>query len=264
MVNDVVRNPGASTNGYCGSPVAAQTDSCLQHLTQIIKVVLVLVFFSKSWRRSGKRRGHTWMNDTSTCCRPSPMRWDSSDQRSTMPYSKEHRYGSAVVDPGFLGGANYKGGGGNLLFRPFLPAATKLGQGNVFTGVCLSTGGVCLSACWDARPPRTRHTTPWEQTPPGADPPRSRPSPGPGTPPPLGIRRPHMVNERPVRILLECILVFIKSAWKWKRVDRGPSQRSEWESRQSVGNRCWIVKIGCHFVILIKIFGTSVKLRTHY
>ena len=47
----------------------------------------------------------------------------------------------------------------------FLPAATKLGQGNVFTSVCLSTGGrgVCLSACWDTPP--TRHP------------------PGPGTPP---------------------------------------------------------------------------------
>ena len=47
-----------------------------------------------------------------------------------------------------------------------LPAATKLGQGNVFTGVCDSVhgGGVCLSACWDTHPS-------WEQTPPGADPP---------------------------------------------------------------------------------------------
>ena len=49
----------------------------------------------------------------------------------------------------------------------------KLGQGNVFTGMCLSTGGVvCLSACWDIppppgpdTPPRSRHP-PWEQTPP--------------------------------------------------------------------------------------------------
>ena len=42
-----------------------------------------------------------------------------------------------------------------------LPAATKLGQGNIFTSVCLSTGGrgVCLSACWDIHAP--------EQTPPG-------------------------------------------------------------------------------------------------
>ena len=47
------------------------------------------------------------------------------------------------------------------------------GQGNVFTGVCLSIGGegVCLSACWDAPPPRSR--SPLDQ----ADP------PGPGRPP---------------------------------------------------------------------------------
>ena len=34
-----------------------------------------------------------------------------------MPYSKEHRYGSAVVDPGFLGGSQLlKGHGvGNLV-----------------------------------------------------------------------------------------------------------------------------------------------------
>ena len=84
--------------------------------------------------------------------------------------------------------------------------------------VILSTGGgVCLSACWDARP------HPWNQ----ADPPRQgrppgqgRSPPGPGRPPswtrqtplldqadPPGSRRQHTVNERPVRILLECILV---------------------------------------------------------
>ena len=68
-----------------------------------------------------------------------------------------------------------------------LPAATKLGQGNIFTSVCLSTGGG-LSACWDTTPlgadplreqtPPLEQTPPWEQTPPGADPPRSRHAPG--------------------------------------------------------------------------------------
>ena len=83
-----------------------------------------------------------------------------------------------------------------------LPAATKLGQGNVFTGVCdsVNRGGVCLSACWDTPPeggtsPGRKHPpqeggTPWEG----------------GTPPEGGTPR-HTVNERPVRILLECILV---------------------------------------------------------
>ena len=49
-------------------------------------------------------------------------------------------------------------------------------------------GGVCLSACWDARPPRTRQT-----------PPQTRQTPR--------SRLQHTVYERPVRILLECILV---------------------------------------------------------
>ena len=63
--------------------------------------------------------------------------------------------------------------------RRLLPAATKLGQGNVFTGVCHSVhmGGVCLSACWDTTPPPPRPDTP--PTPqsrhlPRADTPQSR------------------------------------------------------------------------------------------
>ena len=94
----------------------------------------------------------------------------------------------------------------------FLPAATKLGQGNIFTGVCLSTGGGAASVHDGIYPP-------WDQTPPGPDPPGGRhtpprppplgpdtPPPGPDTPPP-GSRLQHSVNERPVRILLESILV---------------------------------------------------------
>ena len=78
-------------------------------------------------------------------------------------------------------------------------------EGYVFTGVCLSTGGVCLSACWD--------TTPRNRPPPGS---RHPPADIPGrhlrqtppwhtpcqTPPE---RRPLL---RTVRILLEFILVF--------------------------------------------------------
>ena len=117
----------------------------------------------------------------------------------------------------------------HLYLRPILLlAATKLGQGNVFTGVCHSVHrgeGVCLSACWDARPPRpgtppqTRHTPQDQAHPP--PPPQNRHPPRPGTPPqtrhttppdqahspPPGSRRQHTVNERPLRILLECILV---------------------------------------------------------
>ena len=66
----------------------------------------------------------------------------------------------------------------------FLPAATKLGQGNIFTSVCQEFcphggGGVCLSACWDTPPqtrqtPGSRHHPPWDQADPkGADPPSS-------------------------------------------------------------------------------------------
>ena len=109
-----------------------------------------------------------------------------------------------------------------ILFKPFLsisvsgnvntellPAATKLGQGNIFTGVCLSTGvgrGVCLSACWDTHPPPPRSRPPLDQAPPQdqALPPLRRP---PRTDTPPGSRLQHTVYERPVRILLECILV---------------------------------------------------------
>ena len=89
-----------------------------------------------------------------------------------------------------------------------LPFATKLRQGNIFTGVCqsfCSQGGVCLSACWDTHPPgrytlragtppspRQVHPpagtssgqvhTPGRCTPPGAG---TLPSPRAGTPPPM-------------------------------------------------------------------------------
>ena len=78
----------------------------------------------------------------------------------------------------------------------YLPVATKLGQGNVFTTVCLSTGG-CLPQCMLEYPPPPRgpDTHPREQTPPWDQ------------APPPGSRLQHTVNERPVRILLECILV---------------------------------------------------------
>ena len=163
-----------------------------------------------------------------------------------------------------------------------LPAATNLGQGNVFTGVCDSVhrGGPAsvhdgIPPPQEQTPPGSRHPpgaeTPQEQTPPrsryphwrrhppGADPPEvdtpreqtplgadttlgADTPPGadtlppeqtnpPGSRPPLGADTPgsryprsrhppeqkppppppsrlrHIVNERPVSILLECILV---------------------------------------------------------
>ena len=80
------------------------------------------------------------------------------------------------------------------------------GQGNVVTGVCVCPQGgegVCLSACWDARPPWTRQTPPDQaDTPPGPGrhphTPRTRQTPpdqadtppGPGRHPPGPGRHP--------------------------------------------------------------------------
>ena len=70
------------------------------------------------------------------------------------------------------------------------------GRGYVFTGVCHSVNGGGVSASVHAGIP---HPSPWEQTPPQSRPPREQ------TPP--GSRLRHTLNEWPVRILLECILV---------------------------------------------------------
>ena len=144
---------------------------------------------------------------------------------------------------------------------PLLPAATKLGQGNVFTPVCDSVNrgggvpglvpggipgrhppdqvhppgirytpqdqvhppGTRYTPLGPGTPPRTRYTPPDQVHPPGpGTPPRTRYTPqdqvhplGPGTPPTPGtlprdqVHPPrNTANERPVRILLECILVF--------------------------------------------------------
>ena len=81
----------------------------------------------------------------------------------------------------------------------------------LLVSVILLTWG-CLPQCMlGYHPPGA--DTPQEQTPPGQDThPRSRYPPPPDQTPsradsPPGSRLRHMVNERPVRILLECILV---------------------------------------------------------
>ena len=111
------------------------------------------------------------------------------------------------------------------------------GQGNIFTPVChsfCSQGGGGLPQCMlgyhhppgPGRPPQTRQTPPDQADPPGPGrcPPRPgrHPPPRPGRPPldqadtpldqanPPGSRLQHMVYERPVRILLECILVLVR------------------------------------------------------
>ena len=69
----------------------------------------------------------------------------------------------------------------------------------LLVSVILSTwGGVCFSACWD--------TTPWEaRTPREARTPWQARTPHQALTPASRLR--HTINERPVRILLECILV---------------------------------------------------------
>ena len=85
-----------------------------------------------------------------------------------------------------------------------LPAATKLGQGNIFTSVCQEfcpqVGGRVSASVHAGIPPRSRpHHPPQADTPPGSrpphqeqTPPRSRP-PQEQTPPP-GSRLQHTVN----------------------------------------------------------------------
>ena len=98
----------------------------------------------------------------------------------------------------------------------------------IFLQACVCPRGGCLPQCMlgchpspprpgtplDQAPPREqtppqeqtpRPGTPWEKTPPGSRHPPGADSPGPGTP--LESRLQHTVNEQPVRILLECILV---------------------------------------------------------
>ena len=65
----------------------------------------------------------------------------------------------------------------------FLPAATKLGQGNIFTSVCLSTGERgkgCLPQCMLGYTPPG--ADPLEQIPPGADTPWEQTLPPEQTP----------------------------------------------------------------------------------
>ena len=96
----------------------------------------------------------------------------------------------------------------------FLPAANEVCESYVFTGVCLSTGAgrVCPSGMHiphgTHNPPPQACTSPRHTQP-------SRHAHTPGMHAPPGHARPRQIlrdalNERAVRILLECILVFIK------------------------------------------------------
>ena len=85
--------------------------------------------------------------------------------------------------------------GNKYIFIAFLPPATKLGQGLIFTGVCDSVHRGGLPQCMlGADPPGSRH--PPDQAPPhGSRPPWEQTPPRPGTPhtgadPPLGADTP--------------------------------------------------------------------------
>ena len=73
--------------------------------------------------------------------------------------------------------------------KALLPAATKLGQGNIFTSVCQEFcphggEGVCLSAWWDTHPPGADTPGPGRHPPGPGRPPGSRHHPRGQTPPP--------------------------------------------------------------------------------
>ena len=79
-------------------------------------------------------------------------------------------------------------------------------------------GGVCLSACWEGSTPLGRKHPPRKEAPPHGKeaPPHGKEAPSRKEAPPPPSRPQHTVNERPVRILLECILIHIM----FKRVCR--------------------------------------------
>ena len=84
----------------------------------------------------------------------------------------------------------------------------SFGQGNIFTGVYLSTRGVSVQGGFPDRDPWQR---PSRQRAP-QDTALDRDSPGQRPP----VQRPHLYGkERAVRILLECILVFKNEPWIW-------------------------------------------------
>ena len=77
----------------------------------------------------------------------------------------------------------------------------------LLVSVILLTLGVSASVHAGISPPRSRHPPGADTPPPGADTPPQEQTHPPGADTPPGMRLWHTVNERPVRILLECILV---------------------------------------------------------
>ena len=146
------------------------------------------------------------------------------------------------------------------------------GQGNIFTLVCHSVHRGVSASVHAGIPHPPGADTPWEQTPPGAvtptgadtplaadtprqqtppwqqTPPRSRhppraDNPPEQTPPPprsrhLRSRLRHTVNERAVRILLECILVFSKHFNTIKELRHGRKGERAYISGKMSGIDC--------------------------
>ena len=91
------------------------------------------------------------------------------------------------------------------------------GQGNIFTPVCHSVhreGSASVHAGIPTPPrtrsPQSRHPSPGNRHPPGTTPlqtPQDHTHTPPGADTPPRSRLQHTIYERPVRILLECILV---------------------------------------------------------
>ena len=183
---------------------------------------------------------------------------------------------------------------GHNIYRP----QRSCGQGDVFTRVCNSVHreGVCLSSCWDTTPEQTptplEQTPPPEQTPqntpplgadtpPGADPPGSRhplrnrhppeqthppgadtppradTPPGTDTPPPES-RLQHTVNERPVRILLECILVQTVIAKLVLSVNKKPENLYNLKTRSRRTTIKMTTTIYCNSCMATNVFLSSV------
>ena len=107
-----------------------------------------------------------------------------------------------------------------LKFVIIFPHKRSLGQGYVFTPVCLSGGGDVMMSL-----PAIDSTTPWtapsmDSTPPRQDLPPDQHHPKqhhPWTaPPPPGQHYPLPVNKRAVRMLLQCFLVSNCLDWRAK------------------------------------------------
>ena len=123
-----------------------------------------------------------------------------------------------VVNVNIRGGYDPNTGTNYLIFLLFDRPKRSFGQGNIFTPVChsfCSRGGLTRHAPNPPDQTPSPDQTPPDQTPPWTRHPQTRPPPdqtphGPDTPsppPPATSRLWNTVNDRPVRILLECTLV---------------------------------------------------------